>query len=97
MLVKVPLQREWKEQLNQMIVESVEPSAKKSSEDDFSKKLEAANLVSEATITPVKDGAGLLPVPQAGRVTEILGTPTRESSDVSSPVFTKAKGRNVKN
>ena len=53
------------------------------------KNLEDANIVNEATITPVKEGIG--------RVTEILGTPTRDSSDVNSPFFPKARGRNVKN
>ena len=68
-------------------------------EDAFQKKLEAANLVSEATITPVKDGNGLLRCPQPGRVTEIIGTPVREdlTSDVSSPVFSKSKGKSLKN
>ena len=53
------------------------------------KNLEDANIVNEATITPDKEGIGW--------VTEILGTPPRDSSDVNSPFFPKARGRNVKN
>ena len=65
----------------------------------FQKKLEAAHLVSEATITSVKDGNGLLRCLQSGRVTEIIGTPVRENlaSDVNSPVFAKSKGKSLKN
>ena len=63
----------------------------KIAEEACQKKLEAANLVSEATITPVKDGNGLLRCPQSGRVTDIIGTPVRENlaSDVNSLVFAK--------
>ena len=53
--------------------------------NSFSAALEKANLVGDATISPVKEGGGLQKKPDSGRVYSVCGTPLKNQLAVISP------------
>ena len=65
--------------------------------DDWTKTVEAANLVGEATISPVQEGVGLQRQPDRGSVVSVTATPSKASHQMNfsaSPVFKNPPKKN---